>query len=61
MEKNYMNDLTMEEMAYYTGRSLATFKRDFKKISSLTPQKWLIRRRLEAARELIHRGGRKVS
>ena len=61
MEKNYMNDLTMEEMAYYTGRSLATFKRDFKKISSLTPQKWLIRRRLEAARELIQRGGRRVS
>lgn len=61
MEKNYMNDLTMKELAYYTGRSLATFKRDFKKVSSLTPQKWLIRRRLEAARELIQRGGRKVS
>lgn len=61
MEKNYMNDLSMEEMAYYTGRSLATFKRDFKKISELTPQKWLIRRRLEAARELIRSGGRKVS
>lgn len=61
MEKNYMNDLSMEEMAYYTGRSLATFKRDFKKISELTPQKWLIRRRLEAARELIRCGGRKVS
>lgn len=61
MEKNYMNDLTMEELAYYTGRSLATFKRDFKKISELTPQKWLIHRRLEAARELIRKGGRKVS
>ncbi len=61
MERNYMNDLSMNEMAYYTGRSLATFKRDFKKVSELTPQKWLIRRRLEAARELIHKGGRKVS
>lgn len=61
MERNYMNDLSMEEMAYYTGRSLATFKRDFNKISELTPQKWLIRRRLEAARELIRKGGRKVS
>lgn len=61
MEKNYMNDLSMNEMAYYTGRSLATFKRDFKKVSELTPQKWLIRRRLEAARELIGKGGRKVS
>ena len=61
MEKNYMNDLSMEEMAYYTGRSLATFKRDFKKVSELTPQKWLMRRRLEAARGLIRKGGRKVS
>ena len=61
MEKNYMNELSMEEMAYYTGRSLATFKRDFKKVSELTPQKWLIRRRLEAARDLILKGGKKVS
>lgn len=61
MEKNYMNDLSLSEIAYYTGRSPATFKRDFKKISDLTPQKWLIRRRLEAARELIRKGGRKVS
>lgn len=61
MERNYMNDLSIDEMAYYTGRSLATFKRDFKKISELTPQKWLIHRRLEAARELIRKGGRKVS
>ena len=61
MEKNYMNDLTMEEMAYYTGRSLATFKRDFRKVSDLTPQKWLIRRRLEAARELLKKGGQKVT
>lgn len=61
MEKNYMNDLSINELAYYTGRSLATFKRDFKKVSEITPQKWLIRRRLEAARELICKGGRKIS
>lgn len=61
MKKNFMNDLSMDEMAYYTGRSLATFKRDFKKTSELTPQKWLIRRRLEAARALILKGDRKVS
>lgn len=61
MERNYMNDLSIDEIAYYTGRSPATFKRDFKKVSELTPQKWLIRRRLEAARELIARRGRKVS
>lgn len=43
----------MEEIAAYTGRSLATFKRDFKKISDLSPQKWLIKKRLEKAYEII--------
>lgn len=61
MEKNYMNDLTPGEIANYTGRSLATFKRDFRKVSDLSPQKWLIRRRLEAAREQILSGNRKVT
>lgn len=61
LEKNYMNDLSMEDMAYFTGRSLSTFKRDFKQYSDLTPQKWLIERRLRAAHELIQQGGRKVS
>ena len=32
MEQNYTNDLSLEEMANYTGRSLATFKRDFSKV-----------------------------
>lgn len=56
-----MNDLSIEEIANYTGRSLSTFKRDFKKYSNLSPQKWLIQRRLETAHELIRRGGRRVS
>lgn len=61
MESNYMNDISMEEIANYTGRSLSTFKRDFKKYSMLSPREWLIRRRLEAAHELIRKGGHKVS
>lgn len=60
MEANFMCDLSMEEIAHYTGRSLATFKRDFKKISHLTPEKWLIKRRLEKAYELMKTGNRKV-
>ena len=61
MECNYMNDLSLEEMANYTGRSLSTFKRDFKKVSELSPQKWIIRRRLEAAHALIRSGVRNVT
>lgn len=61
MEENYMFEFTLEEMAHYTGRSLATFKRDFKKISDLTPGKWLIRKRLEVAYTMIKEGGKKVA
>ncbi len=61
LEQNYKNDLSMEEIANYTGRSLSSFKRDFKQYSELSPRKWLIQRRLEAAHELIWTGGRKVS
>ena len=60
MEDNFMCDLSIEEIAHYTGRSLATFKRDFKKISDLTPEKWLIKKRLEKAYELMKTGKKKV-
>ncbi len=49
LNENYMYDLSMEQIAHFTGRSLSTFKRDFKKISDLSPQKWLIRKRLNVA------------
>jgi AraC-like DNA-binding protein len=61
LNNNYMCELTMEEIAAYTGRSLATFKRDFARISNLTPQKWLIQKRLEKAYELIKEKGKKVN
>ncbi|WP_437919872.1 helix-turn-helix domain-containing protein [Sphingobacterium sp. LRF_L2] len=58
LNANYMDDLSLEEIASYTGRSLATFKRDFKKISPITPQKWLIKRRLEEAYHRLKEGQR---
>ncbi|MDR1583642.1 MAG: AraC family transcriptional regulator [Prevotellaceae bacterium] len=61
LNNNYMYELSMEEIASYTGRSLATFKRDFAKISNVTPQKWLIHKRLEKAYDLIVEEGRKVT
>lgn len=60
MSQNYMYEFTLEEWAHYTGRSLATFKRDFKKISDLTPEKWLIRKRLEVAYAKMQEGGKKI-
>ena len=61
MNRNYMYEFTVEELAHYTGRSLATFKRDFKKVSDLTPEKWLIRKRLEVAYALMKEGGREIA
>jgi AraC-like DNA-binding protein len=61
LNDNYMYDLSMEEIASYTGRSLASFKRDFKKISHLSPQKWLINKRLEAAQWKLRNENKKVS
>ena len=56
MEQNYMQDMSLEDFALYTGRSLASFKRDFAEVSELSPQKWLIERRLKKAHELIESG-----
>lgn len=61
MDENYMNDLSLEEIAHFTGRSLATFKRDFKKISELSPQKWLIEKRLRVAHDKIRNQRKRVS
>lgn len=61
MEKNYAYDLSIEEIAHYTGRSLATFKRDFKKLSNLPPQKWLMEKRLNVAQDKIENEKKKVS
>jgi len=61
LNKNYMYELTIEEIASFTGRSLATFKRDFKKISDLTPQKWIIKKRLETAFEKLTKENKNIS
>lgn len=49
MEKNFMFNMPLEKFSHLTGRSLTTFKRDFKKIFNVTPQKWLTKKRLESA------------
>jgi len=49
MEQNFMFNMPMEKFGYLTGRSITTFKRDFKKVFNNTPQKWLTQKRLELA------------
>ncbi len=61
MEENYLYDLSVPELARYTGRSLSAFKRDFKKVSDLTPEKWVLHRRLQEAHRLLSAGGCRVA
>ncbi|ASK28876.1 AraC family transcriptional regulator [Chryseobacterium sp. T16E-39] len=53
MQKNYKFNVSMERFAFLTGRSLSSFKRDFKTIFNETPNRWLTKRRLQEARFLV--------
>ncbi|MBB6270152.1 AraC-like DNA-binding protein [Pedobacter cryoconitis] len=53
MNEHYQYNGDLSHFAYLTGRSLSTFKRDFQKIYHTTPNKWLLRKRLEDAYYLI--------
>jgi len=61
LNENYKYDLSLEQIAHFTGRSLSTFKRDFKKISPASPQKWLMEKRLKVALDKIRNEKKKVS
>jgi AraC-like DNA-binding protein len=54
MEANYMYNLSLSDYARISNRSLATFKRDFKLLFNAPPAKWLMEKRLEYARSLLH-------
>lgn len=53
MECHYKDNLPLEQLAQASGRSLSTFRRDFKNEFGTTPGKWLLARRLEEAYVLI--------
>jgi len=53
MQQNYKFNVNIERFAFLAGRSLSAFKRDFKTIFNETPNRWLIKRRLQEARFLI--------
>lgn len=49
MESNFMFNMPLAKFSHLTGRSLTTFKRDFKKTFQLSPQRWLTQKRLALA------------
>lgn len=61
MQQNYKFNVSTERFAFLTGRSLSAFKRDFKCIFHQTPNRWLVKRRLQEARFLIEEKKEKPS
>lgn len=54
MHANFSKPLGIEDYAYLTGRSLSSFRRDFKaQFGGISPKQWLIDRRLEKAHQLL--------
>ena len=53
MQNNYAFKLTLTEYAKLTCKSIPTFKRDFKKIFKDTPAKWVMKKRLNLASDLL--------
>ncbi|WP_234572495.1 helix-turn-helix domain-containing protein [Rhodohalobacter sp. 614A] len=53
MNEHYTYNGSLSDFAYLTGRSLSTFRRDFKRIFKITPNKWLIKKRLKDACYLL--------
>lgn len=61
MQQNYHFNVDINRFAYLTGRSLSGFKRDFEKIFSISPGRWLLQRRLKEAYVLLKEQKRSVS
>lgn len=59
METNFRFNMPLAKFSYLTGRSLTSFKRDFRKAFHSTPQRWLTQKRLELAHYLLQEKGRK--
>ena len=53
MRQNFRFNVGIRQLAYLTGRSLATFKRDFTRIFRASPTRWLYQQRLAEAHYLL--------
>lgn len=61
LSKHLFQPLTLAELAQLSGRSLASFKRDFQQQYNCPPKKWINERRLEHARTLLQHSSKNVS
>lgn len=55
VEQHYATPVTLPELAYLSGRSLSSFKRDFQLIYNMPPAQWIRTKRLEKAKEMLQK------
>jgi AraC-like DNA-binding protein len=53
MNGHFRYNVPLEKFAFLTGRSLSGFKRDFARLFSITPSRWLTKKRLHEAKYLL--------
>lgn len=53
VEQHYASPISVSELAYLSGRSLSSFKRDFQNIYNIAPATWIREKRLEKAKEML--------
>ena len=53
MNHNYLYNVPLATIAKQTGRSLSTFTREFKAIYNETPHRWIMKQRLQFAKDLM--------
>ncbi|MFH4968592.1 AraC family transcriptional regulator [Gaetbulibacter sp. M240] len=53
MTENFQYDLKITDYAKLCGKSLSSFKREFKKYFNTTPSRWLIKKRLDHSKILL--------
>lgn len=61
MENNYSSNLTLAEYAKLACKSIPTFNREFKRIFKETPAKWVLKKRLALAADLLENSSLTIS
>jgi transcriptional regulator GlxA family with amidase domain len=53
IENNIEDTISLQRLAQMTGRSISSFRRDFQSHYKMPPSRWIRRRKLEKAKELL--------
>ncbi|NML69144.1 helix-turn-helix transcriptional regulator [Chryseobacterium sp. RP-3-3] len=61
VEHHYASPVSISELAYLSGRSLSSFKRDFQNIYNVAPATWIREKRLEKAKDMLETTALSVS